>query len=133
MPMLVSFPYPSAKPQSVVSCGAGTEFHFQKQAAPLLTNLPLPCAGWYLLNCLAGSPGGLPSHSCSVAKLCPAVCDPMDCSTPGFPVPRPSLPKFMSSESVMASNHLILCRPLLLPSIFPSIRVFSSESTVHIR
>ena len=45
-----------------------------------------------------------------------------------------SLPKFMSIESVMPSNHLILCHPLLLlPSVFPSIRVFSSESTVCIR
>ena len=44
-----------------------------------------------------------------------------------------SLPKFMSNESVMPSNHLILCHLLLLlPSIFPSIRVFSSESPVHI-
>ena len=39
----------------------------------------------------------------------------------------------MSIESVMPSNHLILCRPLLLPSIFPSIRVFSNESALHIR
>ena len=45
-----------------------------------------------------------------------------------------SLLKFMSTESVMPSNHLILCRPfLLLPSIFPSIRVFSNESALHIR
>ena len=45
-----------------------------------------------------------------------------------------SLPKFMSIELVMPSNHLFLCRPLLLlPSIFPSIKVFSSESAVHIR
>ena len=45
-----------------------------------------------------------------------------------------SLPKFMSIESVMPSNHLILCHPLLLlPSIFPSIRVFSNESALHIR
>ena len=45
-----------------------------------------------------------------------------------------SLPKFMSIESVMPSNHLILCHPLLLlPSIFPSIRVFSNESAVCIR
>ena len=45
-----------------------------------------------------------------------------------------SLPKFMSTESVMPSNHLILCRPLLLlPSIFPSIRVFSNESALYIR
>ena len=42
--------------------------------------------------------------------------------------------KLMSIESVMPSNHLILCRPLLLPpSIFPSIRVFSNESVLHIR
>ena len=45
-----------------------------------------------------------------------------------------SLPKFMSIESVMPSNHVILCCPLpLLPSVFPSIRVFSSESALHIR
>ena len=45
-----------------------------------------------------------------------------------------SLPKLMSIESVMPSNHLILCRPLLLlPSIFPTIRVFSNESALHIR
>ena len=45
-----------------------------------------------------------------------------------------SLLKFMSIESVMPSNHLILCRPLLLlPSIFPSLRVFSNESVLHIR
>ena len=44
-----------------------------------------------------------------------------------------SLPKPMSIESVMPSNHLILCHPLLLPSIFPSIRIFSSESALHIR
>jgi len=57
----------------------------------------------------------------------------MDCSTPGLPVhPNSwSLPKLMSIESVMPSNHLILCPPLLLlPSIFPSIRVFSNESVL---
>ena len=45
-----------------------------------------------------------------------------------------SLPKLMSIELVMPSNHLILCHPLLLlPPIFPSIRVFSNESALHIR
>ena len=45
-----------------------------------------------------------------------------------------SLPKLISIEPVMPSNHLILCHPLLfLPSIFPSIRVFSNESVLHIR
>ena len=55
---------------------------------------------------------------------------------PGLPVHHQlqSLPKPMSIESVMPSNHLILCRTLLLlPSVFPRIRVFSSESTLHIR
>ena len=59
----------------------------------------------------------------------------MDCSTPGFPVHHqlPELLKLMSVESVMPSSHLILCRPLLfLPSIFPSIRVFTNESVLHI-
>ena len=44
-----------------------------------------------------------------------------------------NLPKLMSTELVMPSNHLILCHPLLLPSIFPSIRVFSNESALHMR
>ena len=44
-----------------------------------------------------------------------------------------SLLRLMSIESVMPSNCLVLCRPLLLPSVFPSIRVFSSESALHIR
>ena len=44
-----------------------------------------------------------------------------------------SLLKLMSIKSVMPSNHLVLCHPLLLPSIFPSIRVFSNESVLHIR
>ena len=72
----------------------------------------------------------------SVAQTCPAVCDPMDCSVPTFPVHHQllSMLKLMSIESVMPSNHLILCRPLLLlPSIFPSIRVFSNESALPIR
>ena len=61
---------------------------------------------------------------CSVAQLCLTFCNSMDCSTPGFTLSQSFL-KFMSTESVMPSNHLILCRPLLLlPSIFPSIRSF---------
>ena len=63
-----------------------------------------------------------------VAQLCPTLCDLMDYSTPSFPViiNIQSLLKPMSIELVMPSNHLILCRLLLLlPSIFPSIRVFS--------
>ena len=72
----------------------------------------------------------------SVPQLCPTLCDPVDCSTPGFPVHHQlqSLLKLMSIESVMPSNHLILCLPLLLlPLIFPSIRVISNESALRIR
>ena len=72
----------------------------------------------------------------SVAQSCPTLSYPMDCSTPGLPVTHQllGLLKFMSLESVMPSNHLILCRPLHLPpSIFPSIRVFSNESVLRIR
>ena len=70
---------------------------------------------------------------CSVSKSCPTVYDPMDYSIPGFPIFL-SLFKLMSVELVMPSNHLILCRPLLLlPSIFPSISAFSSKSAVCIR
>ena len=62
----------------------------------------------------------------------------MDCSTPGFPTSSitnsQSLLKLMSIESVIPSNHLMLCHPLLLlPSIFPTIKVFSNESVLHIR
>ena len=60
----------------------------------------------------------------------------MDCSTPGLPsiTNSWSLLTHMSVESVMLSNDLILCRALLLPpSVFPSIRVFSNESALHIR
>ena len=72
----------------------------------------------------------------SVAQSCPALCDPMNCSTPGLPVHHQlqSSPKLMSINSVMPPSHLILCRPLLLlPPIPPSIRVFSNESTLRMR
>ena len=60
----------------------------------------------------------------------------MNCSTPGLPVHHqvPEFTQLMSIELVMPFNHLILCRPLLLlPSIFPSIRVFSNESSLRMR
>ena len=72
----------------------------------------------------------------SVAQLCPTFL------TPWIPALQASLsitnsrslPKLMSIESVMPSNHLIFCRPLLLlPPIPPSIRVFSNESTLYMR
>ena len=71
----------------------------------------------------------------SVTQSCLTLCNPMDSSMPGLPITNSrSLLKLMSIESVMPSNHLILCRSLhLLPSIFPSIRVFSNGSAVCIR
>ena len=72
--------------------------------------------------------------SCSVMSL--AKSDPMDCSTLGFSVHHysRSLLKLMSLKTVMPSNHLMLCHLLLLlPSIFPSIRVFSNECIYRIR
>ena len=73
---------------------------------------------------------------CSVTQSCLTLCDPMDCSTQASLsiTNSKSLLKLMSVKLVMPSNHLILCPPfLLLPSIFPSIRVFSNESVLHIR
>ena len=73
----------------------------------------------------------------SVTQLCLTLCDPMDCSMPGLPVNHQLLAfltKLMSIDLVMPSNNLILCCPLLLlPSIFPSISVFSNESILCIR
>ena len=71
----------------------------------------------------------------SVAQLCPTLCNPTDFSTPGLPSIANcwSLLRLMSIESMMPSNHLILCCPLLPPSIFSSIRGFSNESTLHMR
>ena len=81
-------------------------------------------------------PGSYSVNDSQFSSVVSTLCDPMDCSTPGLPV-HPnfrSLLKLMSIELVTPSNHLMLCHPLLLPpSIFPSIRVFSNESALHIR
>ena len=72
---------------------------------------------------------------CSATKLCLTLCNPMDCCMQAFlsfTISR-SLLKLTSIELVMLSNHLILCRPLLLPSIFPTIRVFSNKLVLCIK
>ena len=72
----------------------------------------------------------------SVAQSCPTLCNPMNRSTPGLPVHHQLLESTQTHvySVMMPSNHLIFCHPLLLlPSIFPSIRVFSNESALHIR
>ena len=86
------------------------------------------CSGWYWV---CGS-----AQFSSVTQSCVTLCDTMDCSTPDLPVQHhsQSLAKLISIELEMPSNRLILCHPLLLlPSIFPRIRVFSNESALHIR
>ena len=101
---------------------------------------------WESMNC---STPGLPAAAAKSLQSCLILCNPIDSSplgstAPGilqartlewvaisYPSPTPGV---YSIESVMPSNHLILCRPLLLlPSIFPSIKVFSNESVLRIR
>ena len=81
------------------------------------------------LKRLSSSSSVFLTYCCSVAKLCLTLCDPMNCSTPGFPVLHHLLKllKLMSTESVMPSNHLILCCPLLSPcsQFFPASGSFS--------
>ena len=74
--------------------------------------------------------GVIVPYCCSVAKSWPTLCSAMDCSMPGFPVPHCFL-KFAQTHVIelVLSNHLFLHHPLLLlPSIFPSIKVFPNES-----
>ena len=80
--------------------------------------------------------GRLCCYCCSVTQSCLTLCDPMDCRTPGLSVHH-QLPELAQTHIHLvddAIQHLILCHPLLLlPSVFPSIRVFSNESVLHIR
>ena len=85
---------------------------------------------------ILGSVGGV--QFSSVTQSCLTLCHPMNHSTPGLPVhhqlPETGRLRLTSIKSVMPSSHLIICRPLLLlPPIPPSIRVFSNESTLHMR
>ena len=76
----------------------------------------------------------VPLCCCSVTQLCLILCDPRDCSMPGFPVLHHLTKLAQTHESEIPFNYLTLCYLLLLlPSIFPSIRVFSNESFLHIR
>ena len=94
-----------------------------------------------MVVCLTSSHGTSHTEACqhlscrSFAASCPTLCDPMDCSSPGFPVLH-HLPEFAQIHVHQvhdAIQHLILCSPLLLlPLIFPGIRVFS-ESALCIR
>ena len=106
----------------------GVGYHFLLQGIFLTKGsnphlLCLLCLNWHMDSLLLNHLG---SHIyilqfSPVAQSCPTLCYPMDCSTPGFPIHTnsQSLLKLMAIESVMPSNHLTLCRPLLfLPSSF---------------
>ena len=101
----------------------------------------MPVFGFIILyratnTVLSSSEKNRPVQFSSATQSCLTLCDPMDCSMPGLSsiTNSQSLLKLMSIQLVIPSNHLILCRPLLLlPSIFPSIRVFSNESVLCIR
>ena len=83
------------------------------------------------MNHMPGLPAAAPAAAAMSLQSCLTLCNPIDSSPP---TNSQSPPKPMSIESVMPSSHLTLCRSLLLlPSIFPSIRVFSNELAVHIR
>ena len=86
----------------------------------LFLNVPLLCWGCF----------------CSVSQSCPTLCNPMDCSTPGLPVPHHLL-KFAQIHVHLIDDAIQRPHPwcplVLLPSIFPSIRVFSNELTVHLK
>ena len=106
--------------------GHGKPFHYSCLENPMDRG-----AWWATVHRVAQSWALLKQLSvlcCSVALSYPTLCDPLDCSTHQAPLSFTiswSLFKFMSIESLMLSNHLILCHPLLLlPSIFPSIRTF---------
>ena len=85
----------------------------------------------YLLTYAPGIVADICCCCCSVVKLCLTLCDPMDCSTPGFPVlhylPEFAQPHVHWVSDAIQPSHSLLPPSLFLPSVFPSIRVFSNE------
>ena len=104
--------------------GQGRMWYSNTAKSGVCTVIEEECRRW---RCKGG---GVALKLLKVTQSCLTLCDPMDCSTPGFPVLYhfPEFLKFMAIESLMPSNHFIFCRPfLLLPSIFPCIRVFPNK------
>ena len=112
--------------------------HFRDLGISLGTPLPHhafhPAASQWLFGNGISRNVVIPGH-CSVAQLCPTLCNPMDHSLPGFPVPH-HLPELAQTHVHQVGDAIQLSHPLsllLLPSIFLSIRVFSNESVLGIR
>ena len=97
-------------------------------------HLPSPCLCPDSLCLQSASKCRLNRQSFVVQLLCPTLCNPMNCSPPGSPVFHclQEFAQICSTESMMLPNYLILCYPLLSPSIFPRIRVVSNESALRI-
>ena len=128
---LCSTPW-SVAHQALLSMEFSRKEYWSRLPYPTLGDLPNPGVEPESLTSPASQVGSLPlvPPSTVVVQSLSHVwlCDPINCSTPGFPVLRhlPELAQMHVHESVVPSNHLVLCcPPLLLPSIFPSIRVFS--------
>ena len=153
----VSFPSRSAQStkQHPLSCSAGSHFLLSVGrvyvSVPVSQSVPFPhplsvsyvsvlplclCFANKIISVICFQISHIPIYCCSAPQSSLTSCDPMNCSAPGslsFAISW-SLRTLVPIESVMPSHHLVLCCPLLLlPSVFPSIRVFSNESVLHIR
>ena len=104
-------------------CHSNSQRYFSFLNSSSLVIFPILTWTSVWMVCIKLLSGGTHCCWCSVTQSFPALCDPMDCS----------MPKFTSIESMILSNHLIFCHPLLLlPPIFPSTKVFSNESALCI-
>ena len=132
-------PRPVHAPHPGLRVGLGLCSNRPEHSSPCFQTLRCPPACWSFRSKLRHgwmSEEKLIIQFSSVAQLCLTLCNPMNRSTPGLPVHHqpPEFIKLTSIKSVMPSSHLILCRPLfLLPPVPPTIRVFSNESTLHMR
>ena len=126
--------FPASASQAALLLLSGP--HFDLWGFFVISFLPWPNALLLVSICRPVRLGFPSVQFSSVTQSCPTLWDPMNCSTPGLPVQH-QLPEFTQTpaiESVMPSSHLIFCCPLfLLPPIPASIRVFSSESALHVR
>ena len=117
----------------VIFCRGSRELHklWMRRKFPYLSILFCKNKPFWSLTCPLLSLG---CCCCSVTKLCPILCNRMNCSMPGFPVLQ-YFPEFAQTHAHWVSNAIQLSHPhpfLLLPSIFPKIRVFSRELSLHI-
>ena len=140
----LSFVYPESGSQDLLSCLPRhlqrivlLDIEFLAKIKTLFSFSTFGMSSHWLLACMVSHDRWAAIQFSSVQSLSHVrLCDSMECTRQASLsiTNSQSLPKLMSIKSVMPSNHLILCRSLLLlSSIFPRIRVFSNESVLHIR